>query len=189
MHSRRSIEEWKNPRATSLESFVQTEWGFKNSFDFCFLRNKQTKPLPNPETTPQNKYTWRHTGKLLKLLNSSIFSWATEQFYLFLSQLNFFSQRTSELHPSQQLTFTAARVKLGQLGKEKISQYRCQRKRKRLRDTVSVKGGPVKRPEHWVHLQSKQRELHSAGTEAARAFHQLSCVTAMARTSNTHRDS
>lgn len=46
----------------------------------------------------------------LKLLNSSIFSWVS---------LTFFFQRTPELFSSQQLTFTSARGKLGQLGKEK----------------------------------------------------------------------
>lgn len=113
--------------------------------------------------------------------------WLKLQFYLFLSQLNFFSQRT-ELLSSQQLTFTAARGKLGQLGKEKPSTNIAVKRRGSGRK-MSVSKGPLWNTlSVWGHLQSKQRELHSPGTEAARAFQQLSCGTAMAWISNTHRD-
>lgn len=170
----------KKSKSNRSRIFCPDRMRLQEQFWFLFLKKQTNKTTPKPRN---------NTTKQIHMETHWPAIQATEQFYLLLSQLNFSSQRTSELHSSQQLTFTAARVKLGQLGKEKISQYHCQRKRKRPRDTVSVKGAPVKRPERWVHLQSKQRELHSAGTEAARAFHQLSCVTAMAWTSNTHRDS
>lgn len=193
MHSRRSVAQWKNPRGTDLKSFVQTKWYFKNSFYFCSLRNKQTKPLPNPKTTPQNKSTWRYTGhkreenhnkveailprfywfvsisqfpfrisSFLLLLSRHPFelqwaTWgslteATEQFYLLLSQLNFLSQRTSELLSSQQLTFTAARGKLGQLEKEKHQPTSLSKEEEEVERYSQCQRGPCETPSVYGYI-------------------------------------
>lgn len=86
-----------------------------------------------------------------------------------------------ELLSSQQLTVTAARGKLTQLGKENSNQHDCQKKRKQPKDIASLKGVPVKCLWH-VGTSAIQRELHVADIFTVISFQQLSCATVIAWT-------
>lgn len=111
----------------------------------------------------------RKVLRLLELLNASTFSLVSFMFSL------------KELLSSQQLTVTAARGKLTQLGKENSNQHDCQKKRKQPKDIASLKGVPVKCLWH-VGTSAIQRELHVADIFTVISFQQLSCATVIAWT-------